>query len=34
MIYEFNVPDIESMNKKYEEDNYNIEDFDSYVKYY
>ena len=34
MIYEFNVPDIESMNKKYEEDNYNIKDFDSYVKYY
>lgn len=33
MIYEFNVPDIESMNKKYEEDNYNIEDFDSYVYY-
>ncbi len=34
MIYEFNVPDMESMNKKYEEDNYNIEDFDSYVDYY
>ena len=34
MIYEFNVPDMESMDKKYEEDNYNIEDFDSYVDYY
>ena len=34
MIYEFNVPDMESMNKKYEEDNYNIKDFDSYVDYY